>query len=105
MVVIGFEKALFQEISGLKHLILIDDFLESQSETGVNSTDLVKLVANVKSLNIYVYSTVPSFDLAFQTKKDSVNYLKELGEIKQVLVSNLLKEADLSLVSKAVLNN
>ena len=105
LVVIGFEKALFQEISGLKHLILIDDFLESPSETGVNSADLVKLVANIKSLTTYIYSTVPSFDLAFQTKQDSVNYLKDLGEIKQVLVSDLLKKADLTLVSKAVLNN
>lgn len=105
LVVIGFEKALFQEINGLKHLILIDDFLESPSETDVNSADLAKLVANIKSLNTYVYSTVPSFDLAFQTKQDSVNYLKELGEIRQVLVSDLLKKADLTLVSKAVLNN
>lgn len=105
LVVFGFEKALFQEISGLKHLILIDDFLESVSETGVNSADLVKLVAKVKSLNTYVYSTVPSFDLAFQTQQDNINYLKDLGEIKQVLVLDLLKKADLSLVSKAVLNN
>ena len=105
LVVLGFEKALFQEISGLKHLILIDDFLESTSETGVNSADLAKLVAKIKSLNVYAYSTVPSFDLAFQTKQDNINYLKDLGEIKQVLVSDLLKEADLTLVSKAVLNN
>lgn len=105
LVVIGFEKAIFQEISELKHLILIDDFLESQSETGVNSADLVKLVANIKFLNTYVYSTVPSFDLAFQTKQDNINYLKDLGEIMQVLVSDLLKKADLTLVSKAVLNN
>ena len=105
LVFLGFEKALFQEISGLKHLILIDDFLESTSETGVNSADLVKIVSKLKSLNTYVYSTVPSFDLAFQTKQDNINYLKDLGEIKQVLVSDLLKKSDLSLVSKAVLNN
>ena len=105
LVVLGFEKALFQEISGLKHLILIDDFLESKSETGVNSADLVKLVAEIKSLDTYVYSTVPSLDLAYQTKQDNINYLKELGVVKQVLVSDLLKEADLTLVSKAVLNN
>ncbi len=105
LVVLGFEKALFQEISGLKHLILIDDFLESTSETGVNSADLAKLVAKIKYLNTYVYSTVPSFDLAFQTKQDNINYLKDLGEIKQVLVSDLLKQSDLTLVSKVVLNN
>lgn len=103
--VIGFEKAMYQHIDGLKHLILIDDFFESNTELGILTSEAAKIIANLKGLLVSVFSLVPSFDLVYKTKSNNLNYLVDLGEIKQVIVTDLLKNSDLSLVSKEVIAN
>ncbi len=103
--IIGFEKAMYQHIDGLKHLILIDDFFESTTDLGILTSEAAKIIANLKGLLVSVFSLVPSFDLVYKTKPKNLNYLADLGEIKQVIVTDLLKNSDLSLVSKEVIAN
>ena len=103
--IIGFEKAMYLHIDGLKHLILLDDFFESTTDLGILTSKTAKIIANLKGLLVSVFSLVPSFDLVYKTKPKNLNYLANLGEIKQVLVADLLKNSDLSLVSKEVIAN
>lgn len=105
LLVIGFEKAMYQHINGLKHLILYDDFFESTTELGILTSESAKIIANLKDLSVSIFSLVPSFDLVYKTKPKNLNYLADLGEIKQVLVTDLLKKSDLSLVSNEVITN
>ncbi len=103
--IIGFEKAMYQHIDGLKHLILLDDFFESTTDLGILTSEAAKIIANLKGLLVSVFSLVPSFDLVYKTRPKNLNYLADLGEIKQFLIADLLKNSDLSLVSKEVLAN
>lgn len=103
--IIGFEKAMYQHIDGLKHLILLDDFLECTTDLGILTSEATKIIANLKGLLVSVFSLVPSFDLVYKTKPKNLNYLADLCEIKQVIVTDLLKNSDLSLVSKEVIAN
>lgn len=103
--VIGFEKAMYQHIDGLKHLILIDDFFESNTKMSILTSEVTKTIANLKGLLVSVFSLVPSFDLVYKTKPKNLNYLADLCKIKQVIVTDLLKNSDLSLVSKEVIAN
>ena len=105
LLIIGFEKAMYQQIHGLKHLILFDDFFESTTELGILTPEVVKIIANLKGLLVFVFSLVPSFDLVYKTSSKNLNYLADLGEIKQVLVADLFKNSDLTLVSKEVIAN
>ncbi len=105
LLVIGFEKAMYQQIDGLKHLILVDDFFESTTDLGISTPEVAKIIANLKGLLVSVFSLVPSFDLVYKTGTKNLNYLADLGEIKQVVVADLFKNSDLSLVSKEVMTN
>ena len=105
LLIIGFEKVMYQQIDGLKHLILFDDFFESTTDLGISTSEVAKIIANLKSLLVSVFSLVPSFDLVYKTGTKNLNYLADLGEIKQVLVADLFKNSDLSLVSKEVIAN
>ncbi len=96
---------MYQQIHGLKHLILFDDFFESTTELGILTSEVVKIIANLKGLLVSVFSLVPSFDLVYKTSPKNLNYLADLGEIKQVLVADLFKNSDLTLVSKEVIAN
>ncbi len=103
--IIGFEKAMYLHIDGLKHLILLDDFFESTTDLGILTSEAAKIIANLKGLLVSVFSLVPSFDLVYKIKPKNLNYLTDLGEIKQFLIADLLKNSDLSLVSKEVIAN
>lgn len=105
LLIIGFEKVMYQQIDGLKHLILFDDFFESTTDLGISTSEVAKIIANLKGLLVSVFSLVPSFDLVYKTGTKNLNYLADLGEIKQVLVADLFKNSDLSLVSKEVMAN